>query len=179
MAPEQAAGTSAVDERADVFSLGSILCEILTGKPAFQGPSRVILHRKAAMCDLDEALEALENSGADDELIRLAKECLAAEPSDRPKNAGRVAERVEMYLASVRHRLRAAEIQQAKEADRAEESMKLLATERLLRIRTLLMSALIGLLFLAVGLGWLIRERGGPRSAAGVQADAANAKKAR
>ena len=38
MAPEQARGeTDQLDERADVFALGSILCEILTGKPAFVG----------------------------------------------------------------------------------------------------------------------------------------------
>ena len=38
MAPEQARGeTDRIDERADVFALGSILCEILTGTPAFTG----------------------------------------------------------------------------------------------------------------------------------------------
>src|SRR5262249_29210086 len=38
MAPEQAAGeVQRLDRRADVFGLGSILCEILTGKPAYTG----------------------------------------------------------------------------------------------------------------------------------------------
>ena len=38
MAPEQARGEiDRLDERADVFALGSILCEILTGQPAFVG----------------------------------------------------------------------------------------------------------------------------------------------
>jgi serine/threonine-protein kinase len=40
MAPEQARGEiEQIDERSDVFALGSILCEILTGQPAFSGRS--------------------------------------------------------------------------------------------------------------------------------------------
>ena len=40
MAPEQARGAfDTVDERADVFGLGSILREILTGHPAYTGPT--------------------------------------------------------------------------------------------------------------------------------------------
>ena len=52
MAPEQARGeVDRVDERADVFALGSILCEVLTGQPAFLGRSSGEILRKAALGD--------------------------------------------------------------------------------------------------------------------------------
>ena len=57
MAPEQARGeVDRVDERADVFALGSILCEILTGQPAFLGRSSGEILRKAALGDTADAL---------------------------------------------------------------------------------------------------------------------------
>ena len=89
------ARSSAVDERADVFALGSILCEILTGQPAFAGRSSGEIQRKAARGDLADALARLDACGADAELIALAKDCLAPEPEDRPRDAGAVAERLD------------------------------------------------------------------------------------
>ena len=78
MAPEQARGEiERVDERADVFALGSILCEVLTGKPAFVGRSSGEIQRKAALGDLGEAFGRLDAAGADGVLVGLAKEWLA------------------------------------------------------------------------------------------------------
>jgi serine/threonine-protein kinase len=123
MAPEQARGEGdCVDERADVFALGSILCEVLTGEPAFLGRSSGEIMRKAAMGDTADALARLDACGADAELIAIAWDCLAREAEDRPRHAGAVAERVTSYLAGVQDRLRAAEVARAAESARAEEA---------------------------------------------------------
>ena len=59
MAPEQARGeVDRVDERADVFALGSILCEVLTGQPAFTGGGSVEILRRAGRGELAEACGA-------------------------------------------------------------------------------------------------------------------------
>jgi serine/threonine-protein kinase len=125
MAPEQARGeVEAVDERADVFALGAILCEILTGKPPFLGRNPGEIQRKSARGDLADAVVRLESCGADAELVELAKDCLAPEANDRPGDAQAVAERTLAYLNGVYRRIRDAELAQAAEAARAEEARR-------------------------------------------------------
>ena len=89
---------------------GSILCEILTGTPAFTGRTSAEIQRKAARGETADALARLDACGADAELVALARDCLAAEPEDRPRDARAVADAVAAYLAGVQERLRAAEL---------------------------------------------------------------------
>jgi serine/threonine-protein kinase len=124
MAPEQARGDiDLVDERADVFGLGAILCEVLTGKPPFTGKNEEAM-RQAKSADLGEALARLDGCGADAELIALAKRCLAAEPQQRPSNAGEVVRAVTAYQSSVASRLKEAEMERAQAQVKAQEERK-------------------------------------------------------
>jgi tetratricopeptide (TPR) repeat protein len=130
MAPEQARGEGdLVDTRADVFGLGAILCEILTGQPPFTGKKAEAL-RKAQTAQLDDAGRRLDGCGAEVELIGLARRCLAAEPWDRPRDAGEVAAAVTTYQNSVAERLRQAELAHAAEVARTEEAQATAAHER-------------------------------------------------
>ncbi|HEY7427717.1 MAG TPA: protein kinase [Gemmataceae bacterium] len=131
MPPEQARGeVDRLDERSDVFGLGAILCEILIGTPPFCGQNAEELFERAKACDHQEAMARLDGCGAEATLLRLTKACLAAEPDDRPSNAGVVAEAVKAYLAGVQEQLRAAEVTAAQAMVRAEEERKTARQER-------------------------------------------------
>jgi serine/threonine-protein kinase len=104
MPPEQALGEAdQIDERADVFALGAILCVVLTGQPPYIGSPEQV-KRLSARGDLTAACARLDASGADAELLGLCKECLAADLKARPRDAGVVAQRVAAYQAGVQER---------------------------------------------------------------------------
>jgi serine/threonine-protein kinase len=115
MPPEQARGAvDEVDERSDVFGLGAILCEILTGKPAYTGRSLDEVYNKARRGEIADARQRLEVSGADRELIELAESCLSIEPRERPRNAVVVSKRISGHLESVARRAHELEVRAAK-----------------------------------------------------------------
>ena len=77
MPPEQACGhAESPDRRSDVFGLGGILCEILTGQPPYVGVDATAVTRMAANADQKEMARRLANSRADPVLIELTRRCL-------------------------------------------------------------------------------------------------------
>ena len=98
------------------------------------------------------ASNELEACGADAELISLTKHCLELEPSDRPRDAGVLSERVTGYLESVETKLRETELQRAAEAARVVEVRK--------RARVTMALAASVLLTLGLGIGgWMWLEQ--------------------
>jgi tetratricopeptide (TPR) repeat protein/tRNA A-37 threonylcarbamoyl transferase component Bud32 len=154
MAPEQARGEiERLDERSDVFSLGAILCVLLTGKPPYVAPTKAEVYRQAKEAALTDAYSRLEACGADAELQQLAKACLTPELAERPRHAGLVAEAVAVHQARVQERLRQAEVARAQALVKVQE-------ERKRRRMTLVAAAAVVLLLLGGGVtGWWYQQQ--------------------
>jgi len=147
MPPEQALGKmGAIDERADVFALGAILLEVLTGEPPYPKDAPDVLIR-AAKGKLEESFARLEECEADGELKALCRECLSLDPEGRPADARAVEDRVGAHLAGVEERARQAELAAAEARVKAIE-------ERKARRLTVALAAAVLLAVLVGGGGW-------------------------
>ena len=145
MPPEQAQGRiDELDERADVFSLGAILCEILTGKPPYAGEIQDLLDQ-AANAKLEAANANLAACGADAELVSIARDCLVAERDGRLRDALVIAQRLRAYLMGIEERARKAEVEAAKATVRAK------AERKAKRLTMGLGIAILGVLTLSAG----------------------------
>ncbi len=81
MSPEQLKSSKEVDHRADVWSLGAVLYEAVTGKPAFRGES---LPQVCAMiASEDPPLPSTRREGIPIELERTLLRCLEKNPDKR------------------------------------------------------------------------------------------------
>ena len=111
MAPEQARGETVwLDRRVDVFGLGAILCEVLTGQPPYLAGVAGEIHELAAGADLSGAWRRLDGCGADPELVAITRRCLSPLPRDRPRDAAEVVTELSGYLSGVQERLKHAEL---------------------------------------------------------------------
>ncbi|KYF67942.1 serine/threonine-protein kinase PknK [Sorangium cellulosum] len=82
MAPEQARGSAGVDARADVFALGCVLFECLTGQPAYAGDNLMAVLAKLLLASPPRVRD--ERPEVPDEIDALVERMLSREPARRP-----------------------------------------------------------------------------------------------
>ena len=87
MSPEQARGVS-IDARSDVFTLGVVLYEMVTGKSPFQGDT--ITDTLTAILRDTQPPVAQFNPQVPAEFERIVARCLQKDPAERYANAGEV-----------------------------------------------------------------------------------------
>jgi hypothetical protein len=89
MAPEQARSNAVIDARADVFALGCVLFQCLTGTPAFEGDSAIAILGKI-LFDETPRVSALWPEVPED-LDALVAQMLAKDPALRPGDGANLA----------------------------------------------------------------------------------------
>jgi len=101
MSPEQAAGVE-IDPRTDIYSLGIVLYEMLTGRVPFRSQS-VAAVLKSHQYSMPEAPQEW-NESIPDWLNELVLDMIAKDPERRPQSAAEVAERIGQGRASHQER---------------------------------------------------------------------------
>lgn len=103
MAPEQASGDiDAIDERSDVFSLGAIIYQILTGSPPIWGDSLVDMVINARKCEIqppDEKVNIPLPAG----LVKIAMKAMSKDPSERYQSVEELKRALESFLSGGWH----------------------------------------------------------------------------
>jgi serine/threonine-protein kinase len=98
MSPEQISGKR-TDLRADIFSLGTILFEMLTAEKAFSGKDMSDLMLKVVR---EEHLSPRTiNSGVPKVVARILDYCLAKDPGNRYQTAGHLAGHIKRVAVKV------------------------------------------------------------------------------
>ena len=95
--PEQAQGSAPLDARSDIFSLGAILYELITGATPFRGDS--MRDQIRLICERDPELPRRINSAIPGELQNVCMKALEKDPSQRYQSAREMADDLARFLA--------------------------------------------------------------------------------
>ena len=97
MSPEQASGaTNKVGPASDIYALGAILYQLLTGRPPFQAETP--LDTLSQLLESDPLPPRLLNRNVPRELEAICMQCLEKEPSRRYLSARDLGDDLERYL---------------------------------------------------------------------------------
>jgi eukaryotic-like serine/threonine-protein kinase len=92
MAPEQVEASPNVDARADIYALGAMMYEILTGRLPFEADS--VFAVAAMRLTQPPPDPRVHRHDLPDSLAQLVQKCMARKPEDRPQRAAEIASRL-------------------------------------------------------------------------------------
>ena len=90
IAPEQASGDPSLDHRADLYAIGVVAYEMITGHPPFRGRTPQMIMAAHARETPDPLTARRADVPAD--LARIVLKCLEKTPAERPRSATEIAQ---------------------------------------------------------------------------------------
>lgn len=151
MAPDVGKGKR-YDTRSDIYSLGCMMFELLTGKLPYEAESPLQLLRKHAQEETPDINSIAPEISFDNTLCEIVAKCMEKDPEDRYQSIEELEAEIELYCEELNHNKPAIEEPAALNMKTTEHKIR----EKKLRVTTigavvLLALIPIGIMFVAIG----------------------------